>query len=83
MRPLTPHSAFCARDHSSIAPASTMPERRCGSRPPASVVSDASAVAAGPDVPPGSREVSGHTASAVRAMAARVSPCPGRCGTVR
>ncbi|MGC0377388.1 hypothetical protein RKD28_004904 [Streptomyces sp. SAI-229] len=34
-------------------------------------------------MPAGSRDVSGHTASAVRAMAARVSPCPGSRGTVR
>ena len=30
IRPLTPHSAFCARDQQSMVAARTVPERRCG-----------------------------------------------------
>ncbi len=78
MRLLTPHSAFCAMDQTSIPPARTSPERRCGSRP---VTGDAapSAPVASP-----SRAVAGQTSRATTAIAANGSRWPPpRWGIVR
>lgn len=82
IRPLTPHREFCARDQHSTVTARTRPERRWGS---GAVVPVSVPGAAGESAsPPGRRPVSGHTASAVRAIAASGRPCARpRWGTVR
>ncbi len=70
MRLLTPHSAFCAMDQTSIPPARTSPERRCGSRPvTGELVSSAVRT-------PSSRAVAGQTSRATRAIAANGSRWP-------
>lgn len=69
MRLLTPHSAFCAIDQTSMPPASTRPERRCGSRPEAGTAGPAGTA-------PPSREVAGQTRSATRAIEANGSRWP-------
>lgn len=66
MRLLTPHRAFCAMDQTSIPPASTSPDRRCGSRPCTGDVPPAG------EEPP-SLEVAGQTSRATSAMDANGS----------
>lgn len=77
IRLLTPHSAFCAMDQMSMPPASTRPERRCGSRPEAGVPAPVAAE-------PPSRAVAGQTSRATSAIEANGSRWPlPRCGIVR
>lgn len=66
IRLLTPQSAFCAMDQTSIPPASSRPERRCGRRPVTGVPVATGAGAS-------SREAAGQTSRATRAMAANGS----------
>lgn len=69
IRLLTPHRAFCAIDQTSMPPASTRPERRCGGRPPTGAVEPVGAE-------PPSRAVAGQTSRATRAIEANGSRWP-------